>query len=212
MVEKSISTADIVFDRIEESILSGEFPKGSIITELKLSSMLDVSRTPIREALTRLRGEGLIEDTGKGALVIGIDENDLFDIYEVRSRIEGLAAAKCAEKITEVELKNLRDVLELQEFYTEKNEPERIRNSDSEFHKLIYSYCGSRTLEALLSELHRKVQRYRRVSVENRDRAILAVAEHRGIYEAIKQKNPELAEKLIKDHIKNARESIMKIN
>lgn len=211
-MEKSISTADIVFDRIEEAILSGEFPKGSIITELKLSSMLQVSRTPIREALSRLRGEGLIEDTGKGALVLGIDENDLFDIYEVRSRIEGLAAAKCAENITESELKRLRDTLELQEFYTDKNEPERIRNSDSEFHKLIYSYCGSRTLEALLSELHRKVQRYRRASVENRGRAAMAVAEHRGIYEAIKERDPELAERLIKEHIKNARESIMKIN
>lgn len=210
-MEKSISTADIVFDRIEEAILSGEYPKGSIITELKLSSTLGVSRTPIREALSRLRGEGLIEDTGKGALVLGIDENDLFDIYEVRSRIEGLAAAKCAENITDEELKKLRDTLELQEFYTSKNEPERIRNSDSEFHKLIYSYCGSRTLEALLSELHRKVQRYRRVSVENQSRAALAVAEHRGIYEAIKDRNPTLAEELIKEHIKNAGKSIMKI-
>ncbi len=210
-MEKSVSIADIVFGKIEDAILSGEFARGDIISELKLCAMLEVSRTPVREALTRLRQEGLIKESGKGAVVVGVSEDDLYDIYEVRMRIEGLAAAKCAEVITEDQLKALRDTLELQEFYTAKNQPDSIKKLDSEFHSLMYSYCGSKTLETLLCELHRKVKRYRKTSVSNPERALLAVKEHREIYEAIAARNAPLAEELTAKHIRNARESIMKV-
>lgn len=209
-MEKSVSIADLVFEKIEDAILSGEFARGDIITELKLCQLLDVSRTPVREALTRLRQEGLIKESGKGAIVVGVSEDDLYDIYEVRMRTEGLAAAKCAERITEQQLKALGDTLELQEFYTAKKQPDSIKKLDSEFHEQIYSYCGSRTLETLLSELHRKVKRYRKSSVSNPERAVEAVREHREIFDAIVARDPSLAEELTAKHIKNARESIIK--
>ena len=210
-MEKSVSIADIVFEKIEDAILSGEFSRGDIITELKLCELLEVSRTPVREALTRLRQEGLIRESGKGAVVVGVDNNDIYDIYEVRMRIEGLAAAKCAEVITGEQLKKLGETLELQEFYTAKNQPDSIKKLDSEFHEQIYSYCQSRTLESLLSELHRKVKRYRKTSVSKPERALEAVKEHREIFEAIAAHNASLAEELTAKHIKNARESIMKV-
>lgn len=210
-MEKSVSIADIVFEKIEDAILSGEFARGDVISELKLCKLLDVSRTPVREALTRLRQEGLVEESGKGAVVVGVSEDDLFDIYEVRMRIEGLAAARCAEVISGEHLKALNETLELQEFYTARNQPESIKKLDSEFHKQIYSYCGSRTLETLLCELHRKVKRYRKSSVSNPERALEAVKEHREIYNAIAAHDGALAESLTARHIKNARNSIMKV-
>ena len=209
-MEKSISMADIVFEKIEDAILSGEFAEGDVISELKLCDMLKVSRTPVREALTRLKQEGLVKESGKGAVVVGVNESDLFDIYEVRMRIEGLAAAKCAEVITDKQLKSLGETLELQEFYTAKKQPDSIKKLDSQFHEQIYSYCGSKTLNTMLSELHRKVKRYRKTSVSNPERAILAVKEHREIFEAIAAHDAKLAEELTAKHIKNARESIMK--
>ena len=210
-MEKSISMADIVFEKIEDAILSGEFARGDVVSELKLCKMLEVSRTPVREALTRLRQEGLVEESGKGAVVVGVSEDDLYDIYEVRMRIEGLAAARCAKVITEEHLKALNETLELQEFYTARNQPESIKKLDSEFHEQIYSYCGSRTLETLLCELHRKVKRYRKSSVSNPERALEAVKEHREIFEAISARDEVLAETLTARHIKNARDSIMKV-
>ncbi|MBQ7294369.1 MAG: GntR family transcriptional regulator [Clostridia bacterium] len=210
-MEKSISMADIVFERIEDAILSGEFAAGDVVSELKLCKMLDVSRTPVREALTRLRQEGLVKESGKGAIVVGVSKDDLFDIYDVRMRIEGLAAAKCASVITEEQLKELGETLELQEFYTAKNQPDSIKKLDSQFHEQIYSYCQSRTLETLLSELHRKVKRYRKTSVSNPERAVLAVKEHREIFEAIAAHNAVLAEELVEKHIRNAKESILKV-
>ena len=90
---KSVSLADQVFEKLENDIIAGVYPRGEVLTELKLVEQLGVSRTPIREALRRLEQERLIKDTGKGSLVLGITVEDLVDIMEIRQRIEGVAAA-----------------------------------------------------------------------------------------------------------------------
>ena len=110
---QTVSMADRVFERVEDDILSGKYAPGEMLTELKLCAELDVSRTPVREALKRLMQENLIYETGKGMAVCRFDEDDINDIYEIRSRIEGLAFSMCAEKITDEELKKLRDTLEI---------------------------------------------------------------------------------------------------
>ena len=97
---KSTSLADQVFDRLENDIIQGIYPKGEILTELKLVEQLGVSRTPIREALRRLEQERLIEDAGKGSRVLGITESDLFDIMTIRERVEGVAAYYATKNMT----------------------------------------------------------------------------------------------------------------
>ena len=89
MIEhKSVSLADQVFEHLETDILSGKYLRGDILTENRLCAELGVSRTPIREALRRLEQEHLIEESGKGSLVIGITEKDLEDIFLIRERLE----------------------------------------------------------------------------------------------------------------------------
>ena len=208
--KRTQSIADNIFSAIENEILSGALEKGTLITELKTCEKYGVSRTPVREALQRLRQEGLVEESGKGAIVIGITEADIDDIYEVRSRVEGLAAARCAARISDEELRKLTETVDLQEFYATRGSADHLRNLDSEFHRLIFSYCGSRTLETLLLELHRKVKRVRRVSVEDPARAKGAVGEHRAILQAIAAGDAARAEELTAQHIRNAKENIEK--
>ena len=88
-VLKSISLADQVFEKLESDIISGVYPRGEVLTELKLVEQLNVSRTPIREALRRLEQERLIRDSGKGSVVLGITLEDLEDIMDIRLRCEG---------------------------------------------------------------------------------------------------------------------------
>ena len=206
---KSSSLADIVFDKLEASILSGEYSAGEILTELGLSQQLNVSRTPVREAIRRLQQENLVKEVGKGVKVVGVSISDLADIFEIRSRVEGLAAKKCAEKITDDQINELNEILELQEFYTFKGVADSINNADTEFHKKIYEVCGSDIYSSMLSDLHKRVQQFRKISVENSDRAVNAHKEHRQIFEAIKSRDGKLAEKLTVKHITNAMESIM---
>lgn len=206
---KSSSLADMVFDKLEASILSGEYAAGEILTELGLSQQLNVSRTPVREAIRRLQQENLVKEVGKGVKVVGVSISDLADIFEIRSRVEGLAAKKCAEKITDDQINELNEILELQEFYTFKGVADSINNADTEFHKKIYEVCGSDIYSSMLSDLHKRVQQFRKISVENSDRAVNAHKEHRQIFEAIKSRDGKLAEKLTVKHITNAMESIM---
>lgn len=206
---KTISLAEQVFERLENDVLTGKYQRGEILTELKLVNDLGVSRTPVREALHRLEQEHIIEITPKGILILGVTEQDLKDIFAIRLRIEGLASYRAAECMSDEQLAELKETLELQEFYVTKQDPERIKKMDSQFHQLIYRYCGSAVLNDALLPLHKKVQKYRRASVEDNARAQQSAREHRAIFEAIEAKNAALAEKYTTEHIANAADHIL---
>ena len=129
---------------------------------------------------------------------------------EMRLRLEGFAAARAAERITEKQLKELSDTLDLQEFYLTKQDSGHIKQMDSQFHDLVYRFSGSMMIYDTLSPLHKKVQRYRQKSVENNSRAEESVREHRAIYEAIAAHDPEKAADAILQHTKNAKAHIAK--
>lgn len=211
MIEhKTISLADQVFDHLENDILSGKYQRGEILTETKLSTELGVSRTPIREALRRLEQEHIIEESGKGSVVIGITEKDLEDIFMIRKSLECQVAALAAKNRTEEQLKQLREALEFQEFYLNKKDPDQIKLMDSRFHETLYKLSGSTAFYDTLVPLHKKIQKYRRASVTNSSRAEASVAEHRKIYEAIEAKNTALAAKYASEHVENAYKHIMR--
>ena len=211
MIEhKTISLADQVFDHLENDILSGKYRRGEILTESKLSAELGGSRTPIREALRRLEQEHIIEESGKGSVVIGINEKDLEDIFMIRKSLECQVAALAAKNRTEEQLKQLREALEFQEFYLNKKDPDQIKLMDSRFHETLYKLSGSTAFYDTLVPLHKKIQKYRRASVANSSRAEASVAEHRKIYEAIEAKNTALAAKYASEHVENAYKHIMR--
>ena len=206
---KSTSLADQVFDKLENDIIQGVYAKGEILTELKLVEQLGVSRTPIREALRRLEQERLIEDAGKGSKVLGITEDDLLDIMNIRERIEGLAAFYAAQNITEEGKAELTHLVDLQEFYFNKNDPDHLRRVDDEFHDAICRLSGRNVLTDTLIPLHRKTRRYRRISMEDRERTAKTTQEHREIYEAIIAGDALLAKKLTKAHIANSKDHMI---
>ncbi len=209
MEHKTVSLADQIFEQLEHEILTGVYSRGEIFTEISLSEKLGVSRTPIREAIRRLEQERIVELTSKGASVIGISEKDIRDMYEIRVRTEGLAAKMAAENITEQGKKELLDIVELQEFYTEKGDADNIKNMDSKFHETLYKLSGSTVLFDTLYPLHKKVMKYRKASVQNSNRAKNSSSEHREICNAIISGNTVLAEELTVKHIKNARDHIL---
>ncbi len=209
MEHKTISLAEQVFERLENDILCGKYKRGELLTEIMLVSDLAVSRTPVREAIRRLEQEHLVEATTKGILVLGITHEDLVDIMDLRLKIEGVAAARAAERITDDELRELRDALELQEYYVSKKDAEHIKSLDNTFHYLVYRFSGSNIIYDTLMPLHNKARKYRKASVENESRALSSVQEHRAIYEAIAARDSELAERMTAMHVENAKKHIL---
>lgn len=208
---KSISIADQIFEQLERDILTGKYPRGEVLSELRLSSELGVSRTPIREAIRRLEQEKILEDSSRGAVVVGISREDMLDMYEIRLRVEGLAARRAAERIGEAELKEMQEVLELQSFYISKPEgdnADQIKNLDSRFHELLYKSSGSKAFQDTLTSMHKKMTKYRKASVSKHSRAVESLQEHRAILEALSAHDAEKAERLTVEHVKNARNSM----
>ncbi len=211
VLHKPVSLADQIFDRLETDILTEKYPKGTILTENSLSEELGVSRTPVREALTRLEQEHIIEDAGKGMRVIGISSDDIRVVYEIREKIEGMAAAACAKYCTEEEVAQLREIVELQEFYAQKGEAEQVKACDNRFHEKVYLYSRSPILYDVLIPLHRKVQKVRKTSIEHPTRAHDSAAEHRKIMEAITAHDPTEAEKAMIVHVLFSRNHILSL-
>lgn len=204
---KSISLADQVFEKLENDIIAGIYARGEILTELRLVEQLNVSRTPIREALRRLEQERLIKDTGKGSMVLGITVEDLEDIMDIRLRVEGLAAYYATRNLTPEGAAQLKRIAELQDFYAEKGDIDRLREMDDEFHDTIYELSGRTVLQDTLRPLHRKTQRYRRNSIATRRSR--SIEEHKAICAAITGGDADLAQKLVCAHIENAKVSMI---
>ena len=207
---KIASLEEQVTATLEEEILTGKLVGGSSLTEQSLSKRLGVSRTPIRAALHTLAEEGLVRIVpNKGAVVVGVSHDDLVDIYNIRMRLEGLASSLAAERITADDLSALRESVELAEFYINKNDAERLKTLDSEFHSTIYRASGSRVLNKTLSELHRNTTSYRKMSLTVPGRLENSVREHREILEAIEAGDAKLADELTSRHVAAALENIL---
>ena len=206
---RTASLADQVYERLEDDIVYGVYKRGEILTELKLAETLGVSRTPIREALRRLEQERMIEDCGKGSVVLGITKDDLLDIMDIRQRIEGLASFYAAKNITREGIEQLNHLTDLQEFYHSKGDINRLQAVDDEFHLVIYQLSRRNVIIDTLMPLHRKTRLYRKISMEDNERSPKTMQEHYEIAQAIINGDAALAKELTKKHIENAKIHMM---
>ena len=126
----------------------------------------------------------------------------LVDVIIISSLVQGENAAKDL-------IKNLKEALEFQEFYLEKQDADQIKLMDSRFHEILYKLSGSITFYDTLVPLHKKIQKYRRASLESKSRAAASVAEHRRIFDAVAAKDAPLAAKYASEHVENAYKHII---
>ena len=207
---KTASLEEQVTATLESEILTGKLASGTALTEQSLSKRLGVSRTPIRAALHTLAEEGLINLVpNRGAVVVGVTREDLIDIYKIRMRLEGLASALAAERISREDLATLRESVELAEFYISKNDTEHLKELDTQFHAIIYRASGNRMLNKTLSELHRNIISYRKMSLSVPGRLERSVGEHREILKAIEAGDAERADSLTCAHVAAALENML---
>ena len=207
------SISDIIFKSIESDILSGVYKSGDVLSENKLATRYEVSRTPVREAIKRLEQEDLIEYSGtKTVKVLGITKKDVMDIYRIRLAIEADAAIKAARNMTEDDFIELFKIVDLQEFYENKYDAENMNSEDSKFHHKIFELADSNIYHTILTELHKKIRQYRKISQSKGIRGKQSIKEHRAILNAMKVKDEDLIRKLTNEHIVNARNNIISLD
>lgn len=202
---KKSSLSEYVFDTIREAILNGKYKQNDLLKENALATELGVSRTPVREALKQLELEGLVLlIPNKGASVIGFSKKDVKDIYEMRALLEGLCVKKAIENINDDIINELFEILDLNSYYLNKGKMDAILELDNKYHQVIYKAANSRMISQTLSDFHHYLERMRKTTLNDIERAKKSHIEHQKIANAIKERNVEEAQRLAIEHINNS--------
>ena len=210
--ELSGTLAQRLRQQLQEAIVEGEIAPGSKLSEASLARTFGTSRGPLREAIRGLQARGLVEATPHaGARVVSLNERQLLEIYEARESAEGMAARLAAERMSSEQIASLSALLDTHKSEIEAADGQSYRQSegDLDFHYRLAEGCGNSVLTNLLCEdLYHLMRMYRRQFSSAPGRPERALAEHRQILGAIEDRDGELAELLMRKHIRKAKAAI----
>ena len=210
--QQGLTLSERVFRRLRQAIVEGEIPAGSKISEPELAAAYGISRGPLREAIGRLEGCHLVERKANvGARVVTLTLADLMELYFLRESLEGLAARLAAERITDAEIGDLRLLLEQHEQRVELQEGVAYfqKEGDLDFHYRIVQASGNaRLIQLLCNDLYHLMRMYRYQYGMASNRARNAFREHGHIVEAIADRDGEIAELLMRRHVRVSRENV----
>lgn len=210
-MDEYLPLRDVVFNTLRNAILTGELSPGERLMEIKLADKLGVSRTPIREAIRKLELEGLVVNTPrKGAEVANISAEDLRDVLEVRRSLEVLAISLACDKMTDETLELLYENIDAFKHSIHAKATSDIASVDVTFHDIIYKATGNNRLIQILNNISEQMYRYRFEYIKNKESWNRLVEEHMNIYQAIKNRDKDLAVKSILLHIDNQERDIRK--
>ena len=203
------SLVDIVAERIEAAIISGQLEPGAKLSEQGLATSLGVSRGPLREAIRRLEGRKLLERTPNiGVRVAQLSLSDLNEILQVREALEGMAAGLAAQRMSDEDIAVLARLLEGHGKQKSVREGKGYYqdSKDFDFHFRIVSGSGNeRLLQMLTGDLYYLLRVYRYRSSTKPGRATEALDEHKAIVAALEKRDPKAAEEAMRAHLRNAR-------
>ncbi|ENM5724413.1 GntR family transcriptional regulator [Vibrio mimicus] len=210
--EKENTKSENLTEYLIEAIVEGELAPGSKISEPELAKRFQVSRGPLREALMRVEGLGLIERIPHiGARVTQLSPTKLVELYAVREALEGMAARLAARNITEIELAGLESLLSTHSTHIDQVEGASYfhQQGDFDFHyRIIQASRNQQLIGLLCDELYHLLRMYRYQSPRSHSRPVEALEEHKFILRAIRQRDEELAEMLMRRHIACSRQLI----
>ena len=200
-------TVDLVADVLREAILDGALNPSEWLREMEIAQELSVSRTPVREALTRLSSEGLaVVVANQGAMVAPMTIEDILEVYTVRENLEGLAARLAAKKRSREHLEHLEEALERMRHAVADNRVLDLVHLNLAFHRAIRDSSENRLLSRFLGQVEHGVRRFGATTLGLPGRAQETLEEHDRILEAITVGDAERAKKFAIDHMRRARE------
>ncbi|QEK13276.1 GntR family transcriptional regulator [Crassaminicella thermophila] len=202
---------DVVFEHLRNAILNGNLKPSERLMEVQIAEQLGVSRTPVREAIRKLELEGLVVMIArKGAYVADVSVKDILDVLEVRSVLEGLAAALAAERITDEELEELELISNNFKKALENDDKEKMIEKDMQFHDKILRSTRNPKLIQIAQSLQEQVQRFRTTYFIEYNQLKTILSDHQEILEAISNREVEKAQKVAQKHVDDLESTIMK--
>jgi DNA-binding GntR family transcriptional regulator len=205
--KNSIPVREMAYEFLKSSVLSGHFNPGERLTEEHLAKKLGVSRTPVREALHKLESEGLIKPLETRGFIVSRDSKDeVEELFELRAILEGYALRIISERISEEDLKQLGRLIAGAEDGLRRKRMEEVFKWNTKFHDTLHGIVvDKKRLHRLLVNIRKYVLRYRRDTLQYPDGGKRAVDGHRKILLALRLKDPDLCERMMREHIQEAK-------
>ena len=214
-IQRSQSLRQQVYEALKQIILRGDLASGERVVETKLAKQLEVSRTPIREAIGLLNREKLIVSKPNGGFrVATLSIEDAIQLYDCRIALEQLSVEGACQKIAPKQLKQLEKYVLLAEKLTEtqssKSDSLQLLEIDYQFHHLIAESSGNQWLLTLLEQVFDKMALLRVQTTKHNPQVLEIRLEHREIYEAIALRDSDMAKATIKLHLMSSKARVVK--
>jgi len=204
---ESIPVRERAYEHLKASILSGRFNPGERLAEEHLAKELGISRTPIREALHKLESEGLIKPLASRGFVASQDsKDDIEELFEIRAVLEGYALRLICGRITDTVLAQLEETVEKGEEALRRHGLDEIFQWNTRFHDTLHDLItDKRRLYHQMVTMRQYVLRYRKNTLQYPDGGARTVDGHRKILLALRLRDPDLCERVMREHIQQSK-------
>lgn len=207
----TISVRERVYEHLKSAILSGRLNPGEKLTEERLAKTLAVSRTPVREALHKLESEGLIKTRKKRGFIVSRDSREeVEELFELRSILEGYTLRLISQTISEETFRQLNEFIQNAEDGLKRKKIEDVFKWNTRFHDTLHELVAHKTrLHRLIVNIRKYVLRHRQETLRYPDGGRRSVEGHKKIMMALRLKDPDLCERIMREHIQEAREDAL---
>jgi DNA-binding GntR family transcriptional regulator len=200
----------LIYNSILESIIDGELKSGEKLSDIELSEKFGVSRTPAREALILLERDGFVKTLSKrGTYVNEFEPDEIREIYIVREALESAAVRLGAKIVSDEELMIMERILEMMDKALEEKRYKDYPKLDIEFHKTLVNMSKVRLLADICGRMSLLGASIMATGEKYQERLDAYNDDHKRIYEALKNRDAELAEKITREHIQNGKVDLM---
>ena len=208
---KSVPVREWAYTHLKSDVLSGHFKPGERLTEEHLAKTLGVSRTPVREALHKLASEGLIQPLERRGFCVARDSREeIEDLFDIRAALEGYAIRLICDCISEPALEQLNGFIHKAQDALDRKKLDEIFEYNTQFHDALHRVIARKSrFHSLIADTRKYVLRYRKDSLYYLDGAKRTIDGHRKILLAISLKDPDLCERVIREHIREAKEDAL---
>lgn len=204
------SLGEDVYDHLKQAIIDQDIEPGARLVENRISQMLGISRTPLREALHKLEREDWIEKIPSGGFrVMTLSREDIEETFGIRAVLEAYAARLAAEKHRPSDLIPLEKVMKQFQNCLEKKHTARLPEINTEFHDLLYAMSDSPRLIKMINQLRAPISRYRQIILKQETYAAASCQDHADMLTAMNQRDANRVEALVRSHILKGKQAVI---
>lgn len=199
-----LTLADQVYTSLKKAIVDGDLRPGERLKETEIALSLGASRTPVREALSRLQQEGLVRQMRSGGLtVVQLSEDDVREIFGLIMSLESYAARLAAERVTDEQLEHLRSICDRADALAQSG-GDGLNEVNYQFHHALIDATGQRRLREIISNLRTAMQPYRAVTLATPQFRAQSVKDHRKMLDLLTQRDADRLSALVVEHLQTA--------